>query len=157
MIEFATVTAALGAVKTISEIAKNVNNAELTQKIIELQNSILALQQQLFEMQTENLTLKQEKRELQDVIAKGQELVFAAEAYWRKTDGAYDGPYCPMCWDADHRVIRLGSLGVVSLSRGIIARYYCAFHRVASFNIPFAIQQQILVGKLPQESKAEGA
>ena len=127
MIEFATVTAALGAVKTISEIAKNVNSAELTQKIIELQNSILALQQQLFEIQTESLTLKQENRDLQDVITKGRELVFAAEAYWRKIDGGFDGPYCPMCWDADHKVIRLGSLGIVALSHGVTARYYCAF------------------------------
>jgi uncharacterized coiled-coil DUF342 family protein len=62
MIEFATVTAALGAVKIISEIAKNVGSSELTQKITELQNSILELQQQLFEMQTENLKLKRKAK-----------------------------------------------------------------------------------------------
>jgi hypothetical protein len=89
----------------------------------------------------------------EDVISKGRELVFAAEAYWRKTEGGYDGPYCPMCWDADHRVIRLGSLGIVTLSRGMTARYYCAFHRVASISVPLAIQQQIMVGNYPENRR----
>jgi hypothetical protein len=79
-------------------------------------------------------------------------LAFAAEVYWRKTEDGYDGPYCPMCWDADHKVIRLGSLGIVPSSRGMMARYYCAFHSVASFNIPVGVQQQITGGKLPERS-----
>jgi hypothetical protein len=35
IVELASVTAALGALKTISDIAKNMNNIELMQKIIE--------------------------------------------------------------------------------------------------------------------------
>jgi len=148
MIEFATVTGALAAVRTISEIAKNINSAELNQKVIDLQNSILELQQQLFEFQTQNLTLKAEKRELLETIEREHQLIFKHEVYWKKLDESYDGPYCPTCWDADHKLIRLGSLGIVNLARlGLTHRYYCYFHRVATFNIQHQEVQEMLQGE----------
>jgi len=47
---------------------------------------------------------------LQDKLNQAEELVFMNNLYWSPKGDNKDGPFCPQCWDHDHRKIRLFSM-----------------------------------------------
>jgi DNA repair exonuclease SbcCD ATPase subunit len=44
---------------------------------------------------------------LQDNINQGEEMVFEKNLYWSIEGDKKDGPFCPQCWDHDHKKTRL--------------------------------------------------
>jgi len=105
--ELAAVGSALGVLKSLTEIAKNANSIELTQKIIELQKFILDMQTGMTELTEENRTLKQRLEEQQrlQVLAEDMEYVEDGGFYVKKSERAQgrDIAYCPLCWKAAPR------------------------------------------------------
>jgi hypothetical protein len=92
--EFASISTALNALKTISDIAKNANSIELTQKVIDLQNALLDTQREMHELQSKYLALLVEHSELKEQQQLGENLVYANSTYWtRNTSGRLEGPY----------------------------------------------------------------
>ena len=113
--EFAAVSSALGALKTITSIAKNVNSIELNDKIIELQQSILDMQTGMTGLADENRALKHEIEEVNRLgdISDDMEYVEDGGFYIRKSEKAAGKtiPYCPACWKVDKSDVPLNPQG----------------------------------------------
>ncbi len=101
-----TMTSAVGALKEIVSLAKNVGNRELNERVRELQNLILNLQTQLIELSTENQGLKERISELKRADEIGRELVYEKSVYWR-VGNSREGPFCSVCWDGERKLIHL--------------------------------------------------
>lgn len=107
----------LDNIKAIKEIADSTQNIELKSLIVDLKEEIL-------ELKTENQKLKEELSRLQE-----KKLLFENCVYWCiKEDNTKDGPYCPVCWDKDKKLIRLPEI-VNSMGYGPIRScYVCGNH-----------------------------
>jgi hypothetical protein len=87
-LDMTAVTGALAALKALTGIAKDVNNIEFNQKIIELQQKLLDIQMDYSALLDENRALKAE-------IEAGYELHHSV--VWKKLrDGSEAGPFCPI-------------------------------------------------------------
>lgn len=134
--ELAGLSAALGAVKTISEIAKNVNNVELIQKVIDLQSAIMEMQRDLQLLQTERHALTEEIRDLKEERTIRTSLEYANHVYWRRDEsGTLAGPFCTTCWDASKQLVRLTYLseGTFYECNEPSRLYKCAIHNLNHF------------------------
>ena len=84
------------SVKKALEIANELKNIELKEAILELKEKILALRE-------ENGILKEELSKKEKYNMEYQD-----NCYWNiRNDGTKDGPYCSVCWDKEHKAIRL--------------------------------------------------
>lgn len=89
------------ALKDAVKLAQKVDNAELIQRLLDAQKEAL-------EMQEELQTLRERVRELERQDDVEESLVFDDGVYWRGPEGGeQDGPFCQLCWDRDHMLIRL--------------------------------------------------
>jgi len=95
MFDPATMGAALSSAKTIFDLLKNVNDAQLAMKIsaevTNLQGRLIDVQQRALDLQNENQKLRAENE-------KFRSSVFHHSVNWRVLpDGSEDGPFCPVC------------------------------------------------------------
>jgi hypothetical protein len=114
MHDLASIYAALGSAKTIVELVKNANDAQLTVKVasevLNLQGKLMDVQQQALEIQTDNQQLRAE-------IEKFRSYVHHHSVTWRvRPDGTQDGPFCPIC-NGEGRDMRLSPLPHVDQSQ----------------------------------------
>jgi len=96
-------------VKEALEFARASKNADLAEKLIDAYRNIV-------ELDDSNRQLKRENEKLQDKIAeleKRPELASKLRydptdvgSYFLSKDGKEDGPFCPVCWDVDSRLVR---------------------------------------------------
>jgi hypothetical protein len=104
MPDIGTATAAVRLLKEVIQLAKESNNAELKDKVSELQNLI-------FDLTTENRDLRERAAEIEHANDISKEMVYESGLYWRVKDGKRDGPFCPACWDDRRKAVHLPSLG----------------------------------------------
>jgi uncharacterized protein YydD (DUF2326 family) len=102
-----TITGIVGAAKEVASVAKRVGNRELIEKVTDLQERILDIQTEMIDLTNENHNLKQRVSELEQVGELAGKLVYQESVYWLPKEGGRDGPFCPSCWDADRKLIRL--------------------------------------------------
>jgi hypothetical protein len=98
-------------------------------RLLELQGLILSAQMALGDLGEENrqLSHKLDDREALKELAKS--LVFGYTVYWRDFgEESYDGPYCPTCWDADRKLIRLSFWGEDMYGGVQKRRHDCPIH-----------------------------
>jgi hypothetical protein len=133
MLDFIAVTGALTAIKTISDIAKNINSAELTQEIIELQGSILEMQKEMFEMQAETLQLREENQGLRKSLKIQDDAEYEQDVYWKREGNDFSGPFCTVCLDKDRQWVRM-TAGVPFPSRNA-KQYSCQIHHRGMANL----------------------
>ena len=104
-------TVGLSATKTGFELIKGIRDLlkrdqvdphEISNRLMELQELMLEAQGSLGEAQDENRKLRHEIEELRRVADFGKEFQFDEGVYWCR-----EYPYCPNCWDADKKPIRL--------------------------------------------------
>lgn len=81
-------------------LARQADNIELTQKILDLQSHAL-------EMQEENRRLRERVGELEAAARTDQGLESRDNAYWR----GEKGPFCTACWDTRSQLVRLHESG----------------------------------------------
>src|SRR5579863_3702710 len=120
MFDPASMTAALGSAKIILDLLKNANDAQLAMKI---SSEVASLQGRLIDVQQQTLALQNENHELRDQIrqmtrAKEEEnsFQFMHGVYWKTriirgvhkdeegnqiSEQRWEGPFCPLCKDAD--------------------------------------------------------
>jgi hypothetical protein len=101
------IASALISIKTIAGIAKDAGKIEITQHVISLQQTMMALQGEGAELAEQNRDLKTKIRELLDQLRMGDEFYFERNAYWRGEDAEREGPFCSRCLDADGKAVRL--------------------------------------------------
>lgn len=78
---------------------------------VEAQEQIMALREGALELQEENQALKERLSELEEELKLSGEMEFDGSVYWRVTENERHGPYCPRCYDADTKLIRLQDWG----------------------------------------------
>lgn len=95
MADLASIGAALGGLKTIWELAKNAQDAQLAMKIsAEIGN----IQGQLIDVQQQTLAIQQENQQLRGELQKLRSYKHHHSVMWRhRADGTEDGPFCPIC------------------------------------------------------------
>lgn len=117
------ITAVQATLRVISEIAKRMRDAELSDRLQDAYDRLADLRREAFNLQDENRRLTQENQELRAKRVREDEMEFDGLVWWRKISGQKTGPFCPTCWtESNHE--RLHNL----LHKGGGA-YYCTIHR----------------------------
>jgi len=101
------IASALISIKTIAGIAKDAGRIEITQHVISLQQTMMALQAESAELAEQNHDLKTKIRELLDQLRMGDEFYFERNAYWRGEGDEREGPFCSRCFDAEGKAVRM--------------------------------------------------
>jgi len=108
---------ALSSLKAAKEIAVFLKDSELSLpkdemklKLAELTAEIAEAKLQIADITSIISEKDQTIKFLQDKINQGEEMVFEKTLYWSIEGDKKDGPFCPQCWDHDHRKIRLYSM-----------------------------------------------
>ncbi|NIS59659.1 MAG: hypothetical protein GTO13_02820 [Proteobacteria bacterium] len=98
-------------VREIAELAKKYNDAELNQKILDLEGHILALITQI-------RSLEKASQESERTLTLIKKMQFKKPFYFQEDDPI---PFCPHCWEREKNPIHL--LGPVKVATGM--RYGC--------------------------------
>ena len=88
--------------KELAELLKDGLTPEAQEKIMELRQTVLAIQE-------ENLQLKERIRQLETATAATptREVIYDKGVYWTLERGARQGPFCPACQDRAGKLVRL--------------------------------------------------
>jgi len=111
MVDVATITSTISGVVSLLKdavpLAMKAGNRELNEKLADLQTRILDIQTQLIELTNENQDLRKRASDLEQAAEIGKGLKYEESVYWLPKDEGREGPYCPNCWDANRKLIRL--------------------------------------------------
>ena len=142
MFDPTTVGTAIASLKTIVDLMRNANDAQLSLKI---SSEVAQVQGKLLDVQQQALTLHGENGKLRAENDRLKSSVFHHSVNWRTLpDGLEDGPFCPVC-AGEGRDMRL------MMSRGIpvdqtVWHFVCPIEHVAtgkgrqySYSIPKAL------------------
>ncbi len=89
------------AIKDVITVADKLKNAELKQKMADVQMECAKLAE-------DNARMRQELIEFREEATVKQEMLFQGDVYWRKqAEGGLDGPFCPSCFDGNGKVARM--------------------------------------------------
>lgn len=81
--------------------------APIHKDLINLQQTMFALQADQMRLVDENQKYKEEIKELRSEIKLEKTLEFDSNNYWIiKPDGSKDGPFCHYCKDVENRMVR---------------------------------------------------
>lgn len=97
----------ISTIKSISELIKKYNDLDLMGKIIKLQSEV-------YELQTDNLALRRQLEEQTKMQMKGPYGYFYQEGD--------EVPFCPKCWEGEHKAIHLPNPEDYGISRDRICR-----------------------------------
>lgn len=111
-------------IKSVRELLKRpeVDPAEISARLLELQELMLDARSALAEAQEDNAKLQTQVDELSRMADFGATFSSANGVYW------HDGfPYCPVCWEVDRKPVRLG--GPVPPYGSAFQDWTCPFHK----------------------------
>lgn len=103
---------------------KTLSNEEILAYFADLQDRIVDLKTALADADDETRTLKRELEEQKRATDFGGQLKPMDGVYWHD-----DYAYCPACWDADRKPVRLGG-PVNVIDRGQFKAWTCPIHKV---------------------------
>lgn len=114
MADITTIGAALGAIKSATDIAKiikdsgaSLEQAEVRLKMAELISALADAKIELAEVQVALSDKDKEIDELKNQLAVRDSVVWEKPYYWVVKDGQKDGPFCQQCYDNQKKLIRL--------------------------------------------------
>jgi len=115
MFDIATISTALGSVKTAIDITKllkessgTLQKAEVDLKLAELISSLADVKMKMADIKDALMESESEKKELKAKLALQAKLQFEMPYYWTiEEDGKKDGPFCQLCYDKEKKIIRL--------------------------------------------------
>jgi hypothetical protein len=112
--DFATISAALGSLKTATEIAKffrdsdlSLEKAESKLKLAELISALADAKIQISDIQLAMSEKENELRELKNQSELQASLKWDDPYYWRVDGGSKEGPFCQPCYDKQKLLSRL--------------------------------------------------
>ena len=114
MADIATIAAALGSIKTASEIAKlikdsgaSLEQAEVKLQIAELIGALAEAKIEIAGIQSDLIEKDQAIAELTSKLELRQNLVWEKPYYWADDGEKRDGPFCQHCYDVNQQLVRL--------------------------------------------------
>jgi hypothetical protein len=129
-----TIAAGLSATKTGFDLIKSVRElvkradidaAEVSARLLELQELMLDARTALSEAQEEKAKLEIRIAELTRMSDLGKDFKMEEGVYWRA-----GVPYCPICWDVDRKTVRLGGPSAGAGFHGQM-NWNCPFHETS--------------------------
>lgn len=117
------VSQALDAAKTLMELGKRLDNAEILSRVADLSLSLAEIKIQLAEALEERLQLQGEIEKLKSVAVMRKNLVRDGNVYkFREPVAGFgEGPFCMRCFDADGLLVNL----VIYASMGGAKKWRC--------------------------------
>lgn len=116
--DIASISTALGSIKTASEIAKLIKNsdlslqdAELKLKLADLISSLADAKIEIAEIQSELIEKQGKISELEGMLQLKGEVTWDKPYYWLGPVSEKNGPYCQKCFDDSNKLIRLQGNG----------------------------------------------
>lgn len=114
MPDLAAIAAMLTSIKTATDIAKGLREADLSLekaehkfKLAELMTALAEARIATASVQEEVLSRDRQIRELQEKLSMRTSMIYVAPSYWQEKDGKHEGPFCQQCYDSDSKAIRL--------------------------------------------------
>jgi hypothetical protein len=104
---FTTLSAILGSLTGLANLATKSNDLEFNKKVIELQQFVIQLQTGVSALQAENTTLKSKIATLTKMAEIEEKLAVKGNAYWLPRGEGWDGPFCINCWDLNRQLVRM--------------------------------------------------
>lgn len=118
MADIATIAAALGSLKTATDIAKLIKESGTSLEQAEVKLQIAELISALAEAKTEIAGIQSELMKKNDIISYlneqltiKQKVVWDKPYYWLVDESDRDGPFCQRCYDVERRLVRLQGSG----------------------------------------------
>ena len=89
------------AIKDVVTVADRLKDAELKNRLADVQAECAKLAE-------ENARLRTELLDLREQVQTRQEMLFQNNVYWRQSkDKQLEGPYCPKCFDGSNKPARM--------------------------------------------------
>lgn len=115
MPDIATITTALGSIKTAVEIAKlikdggsSIEQAEIKLQMAELISALADAKMEVSDIQGELIAKNEEISELKQKLTTKDAVVWEKPYYFvAKGEDNRDGPFCQKCYDSEQKLIRL--------------------------------------------------
>jgi len=124
-------------VRTIATLLKQsdveIDRADIASRLHLVSDQLLDARTALIEAQEEQQQLRTQLAELSRALDFGAEFKFRSGVYWRE-----GFPYCPSCWEADRKPIRLGG-GITDPQSYSHQLWTCPFHKVSYRLHPVAV------------------
>jgi hypothetical protein len=130
-----TISGGISATKTGFDLVRSVRDlvrrqgvdpAEISARLLELQELMLDARNALTDAQDEKEKLEKRIEELMRMADFGKDFTLEEGVYWR---GGV--PYCPICWDVDRKTVRLGGPLVRPAGFCNSMAWECPFHKTA--------------------------
>ena len=110
MVDIPTIGAILASVKTATEIAKMLNDsnvslerAEMKLKLAELISSLADTKMEAAEIQEVILAKDRKIKELEEAQALHLKMEWYNSVYYQKNEGGGKSAYCPQCYDSERK------------------------------------------------------
>lgn len=114
MVDIAILGAALGSIKTATDIAKlikdsgtSLEKAEIKLQIAELISSLADIKMELANVQSVLVEKDQNIIELENKLSTKESVSWSKPYYFIINGDEKDGPYCQQCYDTEHKLVRL--------------------------------------------------
>lgn len=92
--------------KDVVKLVQQLDNIDLTEKILGLQADVLGLIEEKHTLQAKVRKLEEQLESMQQEFATDADLSLKNDCYWRTTDEA-PGPYCTRCWNVDSVLVQM--------------------------------------------------
>lgn len=116
--DIGSVTAALGSIKTATDIAKfiresdlSLEKAELKLKLADLMAALADARIEVAEIQQAVAEAESQIKDLQAQLAIRAKVKWEEPLYWLETETGRDGPFCQRCYDTEEKLVRLQGSG----------------------------------------------
>jgi len=120
MPDLALVTTILTSIKTATEIAKalreadlSLEKAELKLKLADLMTALADARVAIASVQEDLLTKERQIKELNERLDMRKSVHYVAPFYWVDANQGREGPFCQQCYDSQRKLIRLQDIGDV--------------------------------------------
>ena len=77
---------------------------------LDAQAQIQKLQEQYLELHAENLELKQRLLEIENFAKEDESMVYEEPFFYLVEGDEKEGPFCPKCWQKDHKKCRIENI-----------------------------------------------
>ena len=140
------IAAGMAALRTGVELTRSLRDGlkagqikgdEVAGRIGEIYDNIVDSKNALSDAKDEIQTLKKKVSELEAELSRRLAMKFAYGAYWTREDG----PFCPLCWDAGNKPIRLLSLLGIKRKDSDDLVYTCNFHNDMRIGLPESLRE----------------
>lgn len=110
------ITAGLSGLKSATELirvlreklkAETVAQDEIAGRIGEIYDYIVDSKDALIDAKDEAESLKDQLKKLKEMSDLKSRLEFDGQVFWLAAGDKWDGPFCPICWNADEKLVPL--------------------------------------------------